>query len=176
MQCIIQLSLGRIGIDTEELSTGELHLNKCFDLIKPFEQNCSFASIFLSLHNQLGILWSKRDPEKSLTYLEKAESFYKSFKDSQQDPIEINEFFVPNIESHNVALAREKFEKLHTLSLYYLAQMHGTLSHSLKSSIYFHITLKRQLVSKSYEPIDWALNTATLSQFFMERNGFKQVR
>ncbi|XP_063923243.1 KIF-binding protein isoform X2 [Zophobas morio] len=35
---------------------------------------------------------------------------------------------------------------------------------------------QRQLDSGDYDPIDWALNAATLSQFFMEKNGFKQAR
>ena len=30
--------------------------------------------------------------------------------------------------------------------------------------------------NKIYEPIDWALNSATLAQFFMEKCRFKQAR
>lgn len=55
-------------------------------------------------------------------------------------------------------------------------QIYGTLKDELRSSVYCHNTLKRQLESKDYDPIEWALNAATLSQFFMTRNGFKQAR
>jgi KIF-binding protein len=67
----------------------------------------------------------------------------------------------------------EKLEKTHTLTLYYLAQVYGTLGQQLKSALYCHNTLKRQLESKDFDSIDWALNAATLSQFFATHNGFK---
>lgn len=39
-------------------------------------------------------------------------------------------------------------EKVHTLTLYYLAQVYGTLGNPLKSAIYCHNTLRRQLETK----------------------------
>lgn len=57
-----------------------------------------------------------------------------------------------------------------------LLQIYGSLKDHLKSAVYCHNTLKRQLESKDYDAIEWALNAATLSQFFMERNGFRQAR
>lgn len=58
----------------------------------------------------------------------------------------------------------------------YILQIYGTLEDHLRSAVYCHNTLKRQLESKDYDSIEWALNAATLSQFFMERDGFKQAR
>jgi KIF-binding protein len=66
-----------------------------------------------------------------------------------------------------------KLEKTHTLTLYYMAQVYGTLGQTLKSALYCHNTLQRQLESKEFDSIDWALNAATLSQFFATHNGFK---
>lgn len=57
-----------------------------------------------------------------------------------------------------------------------LFQVYGVLKENLKSAIYCHLTLRRQLQYQDYEPIDWALNSATLSQFFAEQNGFYQSR
>ncbi|KRT83188.1 hypothetical protein AMK59_4253, partial [Oryctes borbonicus] len=176
MISMIQLLLGIVSIDTEELSIGEKHLNKCKEIIDKSESEPEVAYVTLNLHNQFGILWSKREPKKAQMYLEDAEKFYNSFKESGRAPIDPNELFIHNLETFNSISAWEKFEKLHTLTLYYLAQIHGVLGDSLKSSVYCHVTLKRQLESKDYDPIDWALNSATLSQFFMETNGFKQAR
>ncbi|KAI4463082.1 kif1-binding protein [Holotrichia oblita] len=176
MNSMIQLLLGIVSIDTEELSVGEKHLTKCKAIIDKNENVPEIAYVTLNMHNQLGILWSKREPKKAQTYLEEADKFYLSFKESGQIPIDPNELFIHNLETYNTVSAWEKFEKLYTLTLYYLAQIHGVLGDSLKSSVYCHITLKRQLESDDYDAIDWALNCATLSQFFMEVNGFKQAR
>lgn len=45
-----------------------------------------------------------------------------------------------------------------------------------KSANYCHQTLKRQIDYNDYEPIDWALNAATLSQYFFTKNALKQSR
>lgn len=176
MNSMIQLLLGIVSIDTEELSVGEKHLGKCKEIIEKNESQPEIAYVTLNMHNQLGILWSKREPKKAQTYLEDAEKFYFAFKETGRIPIDPNELFIHNLEGYNSTSAWEKFEKLYTLTLYYLAQIHGVLGDSLKSSVYCHVTLKRQLESNDYDPIDWALNSATLSQFFMEANGFKQAR
>lgn len=176
MQATVQLLLGTIAIDTEELSIGEKHLNNCLSVIENYEKQPEIVLITISVYNQNGILWSKREPEKSKVYLEKAEAFYKNIKNDSKDIIDYNELFMKNLESHDKVVALEKFEKNFTLTLYYLAQIYGVLGNALKSSVYCHVTLKRQLEFNDYEPIDWALNTATLSQFFMEKAGFKQAR
>lgn len=175
MQGVVQLILGITAIDTDELSIGEKHLNKCLEIIEPYKNKPEVSLVTLSMFNQNGILWSKREPEKSKMYLEKAELFYKEIKDTKTDVIDYNDLFSTSGE-YDKAVAMEKFEKNYTLTLYYLAQIYGVLGDALKSAVYCHVTLKRQLENNDYEAIDWALNTATLSQFFMEKNGFKQAR
>ncbi|KAF7284571.1 hypothetical protein GWI33_021952 [Rhynchophorus ferrugineus] len=127
----VHLYLGMVAIDTEESSSGEKHLEKCRELLEPHENLPEVILIVLNMYNQFGILWSLRDPEKSKSYLEKAETLYNDFKKSGIVPIDISDLF------------------------------HKYL---------------RQLEMNDYEPIDWALNSATLSQFFMEKCGFKQAR
>ncbi|XP_076274326.1 KIF-binding protein-like [Rhynchophorus ferrugineus] len=172
----VHLYLGMVAIDTEESSSGEKHLEKCKELLEPHENLPEVILIVLNMYNQFGILWSLRDPEKSKSYLEKAETLYNDFKKSGIVPIDISDLFVSSIETYNEAEAIKNFEKCHTLTLYYLAQIFGKLKEDFKSAIYCHITLQRQLEMNDYEPIDWALNSATLSQFFMEKCGFKQAR
>ncbi|XP_060530970.1 KIF-binding protein-like [Cylas formicarius] len=172
----VYLYLGTVAIDTEELSLGEKHLEKCKEVICLSEDVPQMILIALNMYNQFGILWSKSDPEKSKFYLEVAEQLYKNFKNSGNIPVDIADLFEPNLATYHDNLAIINFEKLHTLTLYYLAQIFGVLKQTFKSAVYCHITLKRQLEMDDYEPIDWALNSATLSQFFMEKCGFKQAR
>lgn len=172
----VHLYLGMVSFDTEETSTGEKHLERCKDVIANHETTCEFIMITLNMYNQFGILWSQREPETSKMYLEKAEQLYKDFKLTGEVPVNIKDLFQANVETQNVDLSWKAFEKVHTLTLYYLAQLFGSLKDALKSSVYCHRTLQRQLELDDYDPIDWALNAATLSQFFMEKSGFKQAR
>lgn len=172
----VYLYLGIVSIDTEEISTGEKHLEKCKEIIEKYDTKPEFIMITLNMYNQFGILWFQRDPKTSKLYLEKAEQLYKDFKTSGELPVHIGDLFQANLECQDIDLTWKIFEKLHTLTLYYMAQIYGTLKDALKSAVYCHRTLQRQLEMEDNDPIDWALNAATLSQFFMEKNGFKQAR
>lgn len=176
MHACVQLNMGIIAIDTQEPSEAEKHLNRCSKIIKDVRNAPEIASITLCLFNHLGIMWSKREITQAKVYLDFADQFYREFKASGKNPVDIEELFEPNIETYNVQKAWAKFEKSYSLTLYYLAQVYGLLGDTLKSGIFCHQTLKRQLESGDYEPIEWALNTATLSQFFIDKNGFKQAR
>ncbi|GLV31337.1 uncharacterized protein CBL_11068 [Carabus blaptoides fortunei] len=168
--------LGMISVDTEELSTGEIQLNKSISLVENYSLKPEFVLVMLNALNQLGILWSHRDDsEKSKEYLERSQKLYADFKDLNIAPVCFNDLFRSSGEK-NEEESYMYLEKTHTLTLYYLAQIYGSLKDQLKSAIYCHVTLKRQLEFNDHEPIDWALNAATLSQFFMEKNGFKQAR
>ncbi|KAL1489659.1 hypothetical protein ABEB36_013601 [Hypothenemus hampei] len=172
----VYMYLGLVAIDTEELSTGEKHLTKCKEIVEKYVDYPEMVIIALNMYNQFGILWSQNEPEKSKTYLETAQQLYANYKKTGKAPIDISELFEPNIETFNESIALKNFERIHTLTLYYLAQIFSKLNEDFKSAVYCHITLQRQLEMEDYDPIDWALNSATLSQFFMEKCGFKQAR
>ncbi|KDR21661.1 KIF1-binding protein-like protein [Zootermopsis nevadensis] len=177
---VVSLNLGLVSIDTEELSTGEEQLMNCIDSLNDDALKPEVILILITALNQLGILWSERgDPEKSREYLEKAEKLYEEFTNhassctaavSFQDLFRTSNPEMPQPDAENM------LEKLYTLTLYYLAQIYGNLNDHVKSAAYCHTTLKRQLESKDFDPVDWALNSATLSQYFMEKNGFSQAR
>lgn len=172
----VYLYLGMVSIDTEEVSTGEKHLEKCKEIIEKYEIRSEFIMITLNMYNQFGIILSEREPETSKLYLEKGEQLYRDFKLSGAVPLDINDLFHTNLETQSSDNTWKNIDKIHTLTLYYLAQIFGTLKDALRSAVYCHRTLQRQLEMDDYDPIDWALNSATLSQFFMEKNGFKQAR
>ncbi len=68
------------------------------------------------------------------------------------------------------------FESLHTHTLYYLTQAYQNIGQSNKSAEYGHKTLQRQLSSKLYDPVDWAVTCATLSQYYLTQEDYMRAR
>ncbi|XP_075225325.1 KIF-binding protein [Lycorma delicatula] len=174
----VWLSMGTVSVDTEELSSGEEYLSNC---LKSLEENslkpCNILIVLSSL-NQLGILWSNRgENEKSHGFLIQAEQLYNEYHEQVDEiPNEICNLFSMNEKPKLQTKAEKSIEKIHTLTLYYLAQIYGALGNPIKSSVYCHNTLKRQLEGKDSDPVEWALNSATLAQFFMEKSAFRLAR
>ncbi|CAH3875856.1 unnamed protein product [Pieris brassicae] len=171
---VVLLNIGIIDMETDDASASEKVLTEAETLLLPHSSKPEVVSTLINIENHLGLLWSNRDePEKGKSFLLKAKEFYESFKCTMQMPISIeNIIHVSDRITSDIML----LEKPYTLTLYYLAQVYGSLKENLKSAIYCHVTLRRQLQYNDYDPIDWSLNSATLSQFFAERNGFFQSR
>nr|CAD7259319.1 unnamed protein product [Timema shepardi] len=175
----VWLNLGTVSLETEELSTGEEQLSKSVTTLSDSPLKPEIVLIMLSALNQQGILWSQRDlPEIAKQHLERAEKLYKDFttENPSMIPISIHNLFLMFDSEIPLGEEENSLEKTHTLTLYYLAQVYGNLNDHLKSAVYCHTTLKRQLEYKDFDPVDWALNSATLSQYFMEKGGFQQAR
>lgn len=168
--------LGSISVDVEELVNARKFLDKCREVIEPYKNTTEVVQVAQMMFNQLAILTAKNQPQDALIDITQAKSIYEDFKTTHEVPVDVSDLFVANIEGYDVEKAIRNYEKNYTLTLYYLAQIYGALKDALKSSVYCHVTLQRQLEYDDYDPIDWALNSATLSQFFMEKNGFKQAR
>lgn len=161
---------GRICVWTEELSSGETYLQQSIEILEPYKLDADCINAYLGALNQIGILWSNRqNAAKSKEYLIRSEELYTQFKSSKQTPLTLYDIFDNKIEN-DTGKGLDILEKTHTLTLYYMAQIIGTLGDLHKSAIYCHTTLKRQLQFDDYEPIDWALNAATLSQYFFTNN------
>ncbi|CAG9865475.1 unnamed protein product [Phyllotreta striolata] len=169
------LYLGMIGLSTEEISAGKKHLEKCNEIIDDTSLEPEMILIAVNMYNQFGIQ-SHCEAEESHKYLVKAEKLYMDFKRKTEPPIDTDDLFQENLESYNTEAAVRNLEKIHTLTLYYLAQIYVAMKEPLKSIVYFHLTLQRQLELQEFDDIDWALNAATLSQFLIEKDGFKQGR
>ncbi|RVE51857.1 hypothetical protein evm_003477 [Chilo suppressalis] len=171
----VLLNIGVVDMETEELPSSERVLTEALELLTPNSTKPEVVITLINIYNNLGILWSNRDePGKAKVYLNSAKELYETFKCTLQMPLPI-EHLINNV-GETDAGDFMLLEKAHTLTLYYLAQVYGSLKENLKSAIYCHVTLRRQLQYSDYEPIDWALNSATLSQFFAEQNGFYQSR
>lgn len=68
------------------------------------------------------------------------------------------------------------FNATFTHTLYYLAQVNAALGNSEKGAMYCHTTLLRQLETEQYDPVDWALNCATLSQYYITQGNYMLSR
>jgi len=57
----------------------------------------------------------------------------------------------------------------YTHTLYYLAQVYKNLQQYERAGQYCHSTLQRQLEYKQFVPLEWAINAATLSQYYITK-------
>ncbi|XP_022221981.2 KIF-binding protein [Drosophila obscura] len=176
MLAFICRDLGRIHVYTEELSEGENLLKRCIELTDPVKQCAEGIIPYLGAINELSLVFATRQEyRKAADMLIKAEKNYEEFKDSGIVALAITDLFSPPDEG-TAACGPTELEKLYTLCCFYLAQMYGHLGEPEKSASCCHRTLRRQLQYKSYDAIDFALNTATLSQFYIGEERFKEAR
>ncbi|CAO2608239.1 KIF-binding protein [Lemmus lemmus] len=175
---VIEFHLGVNHIDTEELSAGEEHLVRCLSLLRPFRLSLGCVSLYIQAQNNLGILWSEREEiETARSYLESSEALYNQYmKEIGSPPLDPTEHFLPEEERLTEQERSKRFEKVYTHNLYYLAQVYQHMEMFEKAAHYCHSTLKRQLEHNAYHPLEWAINAATLSQFYINKLCFMEAR
>ncbi|KAI7805501.1 KIF-binding protein [Triplophysa rosa] len=175
---VLEYHLGVNHIETEELSAGEQHLMTCMKLIDKCTTTRENVSLYIQARNQLGILWAGRDEiEKAQGYLEIAESMYLLYmKEDGQPPMDLEDFFVPEGEELSQQEKTRRFEMAYTHTLYYLAQVYKNLQQYERAGQYCHTTLQRQLEYKQFVPLEWAINAATLSQYYITKTCFMEAR
>lgn len=66
-------------------------------------------------------------------------------------------------------ISSNRFEMAYTHTLYYLAQVYKNLQQYERAGLYCHTTLQRQLEYKQFVPLEWAINAATLSQYYITK-------
>ena len=167
----LDLKIGVNFTETEEVTSGEEHLNKCAEVLQEHYLNERACNVLQNALNQLGILWTgRRQPEKALDFLQRAQKLYKDFQhEVGGSPYAVDDLFVCGTSDDDGATAHRRsknFESTYTHTLYYLAQVYGQLGESDQSAHHCQVTLRRQLETRSYHPVEWALNAATLSQFY----------
>ncbi|XP_006514255.1 KIF-binding protein isoform X1 [Mus musculus] len=175
---VVEFHLGVNHIDTEELSAGEEHLVRCLSLLRPYRLSLGCVSLYIQAQNNLGILWSEREEiETARTYLESSEALYSQYmKEIGSPPLDPTEHFLPEEEKLTEQERSKRFEKVYTHNLYYLAQVYQHMEMFEKAAHYCHSTLKRQLEHNAYHPMEWAINAATLSQFYINKLCFMEAR
>lgn len=175
---VLQYYLGVNHIETEELSAGEQHLMNCLKLIDKCTTTRENVSLFIQARNQLGILWAGRDEiEKAQGFLEIAESMYLLYmREDGQPPLDLQDFFVLEGEELSQQEKTRRFEMAYTHTLYYLAQVYKNLEQYERAGQYCHSTLQRQLEYKQFVPLEWAINAATLSQYYITKTRYMEAR
>ena len=181
MACVVRIKLGVNFTDTEELSSGEEHLNTVVQLLRNRRLETQFCSLLQCALNHLGILHTGRqNNEKALQTLEECSNLYNDYKYSvDESPVAVDEIFLDINSKDNESILRERniaFEDAYTHTLFYLAQVYRRLGDSEKSAQFCQSTLKRQLKMKRYQAGEWAMNAAALSQYYMVQNQFRLAR
>lgn len=186
LNAALHLKLGVNSIDTDDTSAGEEHLKQSINMLESDKTHVKGCNIAQNVLNQLGILFSDRsNPEKGLEYLLEAESLYKKFRETIGGaPWPVDDLFL--VKSYTDLDQQQKeafvqkcimnFENTYTHTLYYLAQVYGKLENSELSAKYCQETLHRQLDMNKYQPLDWSMNAATLSQYYFSCNNFVMSR
>uniref|UniRef100_T1JN77 KIF-binding protein n=1 Tax=Strigamia maritima TaxID=126957 RepID=T1JN77_STRMM len=178
MMAALEYYIGVICVDTLEMATGEEHLGKCLEIIKDSELSSECIITALNTLNQLGLMWSRRgDPNKSKEYLLQAENFYTKYTtNGGKGPFTSADLFSDKINDEKLQANLQVLESVMTHTHYYLAQVYSALEETGKAAAYCHSTLKRELESKEFDPLDWSINAATLSQYFISNNKFDSAR
>ena len=60
--------------------------------------------------------------------------------------------------------------------MFFVYQVYQKAEDGDKAAHYCQVTLRRQLEMKAYDPVSWALNAATLSQYYVTENNFSLSR
>ncbi|ALC40057.1 CG14043 [Drosophila busckii] len=176
MLAFICRDMGRIYVYTEELHDGEQMLKRCLELMLPHKLRGECIIAFLGAVNEMSlVLGSRQEYKLAAELLQQADKTYEEFKASGAVALGLADLFSPP-EKPELAEGQKELEHAYTLCCFYLAQTHGHLGEPEKSAQYCHRTLHRQLQFQSFDAIDFALNTATLSQYYIGEERFKEAR
>ncbi|XP_053399611.1 KIF-binding protein-like [Mercenaria mercenaria] len=176
----LELKLGINYTSTEEQGTGEEHLQKCLEKMEDFKLTLKGTGIYLEALNNMGILLTgRRKPDEALEYFKQAELLYIDFKNVIGGaPWMVDEFLSPPRDDMD-KLEFERathLESTYTHTLFYFAQVYQHLGQADVSAQYCHFTLQRQLDSHNLDSLDWSLQAATLSQYYMTERDFTMSR
>jgi len=161
---------------TEESSSGKEKLKRVLQLIdEKHYLKPKIVCIIIATLNEFGVLWSKRfeDIEKAYEYLASSEKLYKQYKEEvDESPLTVHNQFIEATDCER----KHSFENLYTHTLFFIAQALKTLNKFEESANYCMMTLKRQINTETYDPLQWSINCAALSQFFIGEDKFWEAR
>lgn len=170
----LHLQLGLNYMATDEISQGQKELELALEVGKTVQSARKVGFVMLTCLSQLGVLWGNRSEyNKSLEILMEAKMIYESCSSRPFPPAD-KDWLLGEL---RVEEEREQsFEDLYTHTLFYIAQVYTHLDKPKLSAEYCQRTLCRQLDSKLYDPLEWSLNAATISQYYINVGNFPQAR
>mmetsp|Transcript_31830 Transcript_31830/g.79421 ORF Transcript_31830/g.79421 Transcript_31830/m.79421 type:complete len:689 (-) Transcript_31830:408-2474(-) len=152
--------LGNNFVDTEETSAGAAPLSRAIEMLGTGPRELLHRVDAL---NHMGMLCSEREQQpQALAHLTEAKDLY-------EQAMATNDLgYLTPLDTACATPAAERLERLHTHTLFYLAQVHGHLGDPLQSAVHAHATLRRQLARNDaeYEPFEWCKNAMQLATFY----------
>ena len=201
IQLLLNYDIGSIDLDTEEIASADNRFKKCVDLLNELiydsgidstRSNTALTLFKIVVNNQLAFIWCQRAQySKAEPYLKNAENAYIEWEKKEDlknllfdflDVFSVNPLNNNQRTKESYDNGVNNVESGHTLTLYLMAQIYEKLGDNSKSAMYCHSTLKRQYKqladnqTEIYNRIDWALNAATLSQYFATNSDFDAAR
>lgn len=170
----IYKDLGKLNIFVEERTAGKKFFEDALEIIESIDLCPETVLSRMMALNELALVYCGDAGEKEfvLKYLHKSREVYDQFKATARVPFTISDLFGYLKGEQDVERSWRLLEKVHTLTLYFLAQS----DEKNRAIFYLYSTLRRQLEYDDYEPFDWALNSATFSQFFLSCEGLNTSR
>ncbi|CAF1321883.1 unnamed protein product [Rotaria sordida] len=172
--------IGTIYSDTEEKGEGELRLRLILTSIEQALNHSLICSLGLNLFNQLILIHTSYEKYNDAIEIAKhAENLYN--QSLIIEPYLLEELIHIDLSNQTIN-RREEFEQIYIHTLFYLAQIYGKLNDKYQSANYCRLTLERQLEifyqnnKKNFDPLDWATNCATLSQYYMTKHDYATAR
>ena len=176
LQGTVLYQLGRNYVDCDETSLGAGFLEESYKLLSKVEDKVLSTTCCILACHQLAVIWASRsEHEKALNHLLDAKTMYETYN-TPLYPLDQHELLSGLQDALNEDKRKIRFESLHTHTLYYLAQTYGNFGKAALSASYCHTTLGRQIMSKQYDAIEWSLNCATLSQYYLNTDNYRQAR
>jgi len=175
-QATLHYYIGQVSMEVEEPTEAEKEFAFVLDILNLEPVSPANMNLRLTVHNILATLWSGRQQhEKAHTLLDKAKELHAEYVHSDSlPPHTLDEVFMD--ESFTSEERNTMFEKSYTNTLFYLAQIFGVQGDNKQAAAHCHITLQRQLESDDFEPLDWSLNCATLSQYYVTMGNWSSAR
>ena len=135
----------------------------------------------MNLFNQLILIRTLYDQyNEAIEIAKQAENLYKQCLSIE--PYRLQELIHIDLTTQNID-RRDEFEQIYTYTLFYLAQIYAKLDRKDQSANYCRLTLEHQLAifhhdynNNNFDPLDWATNCATLSQYYMTIHDYATSR
>ena len=170
----LELNVAMNYINSEETSSGRRSLELCVEKCQSVADKKAVGFPLAVALSQLGVLaGNSGENQSALDFLLQVKEIHNVYEGGTYPPVN-SEWLTGELKSK---WERETaFEDVYTHTLFYLAQVYGHLDQPKLSAEHCQTTLARQLETKRYDSIEWSLNCATLSQYFINVHNFPQAR
>lgn len=187
IEAVLNYELSRIANETEETTQADVYIKIAKDCLLTFTPDLldiRLSLVTIKILNQIGLIKTYfEDYVESMNALNLAEKVYKSFTSS-----EVSKESICHLEDlfdlahcncdDDLEDLSKSIECLYTSTVYFIAQVYQKTHQPDEAAKYCVLTLQRQYSSlESFDTIDWAINAATLSQYyFLTLNNFGTAR